>query len=133
MTVGSRARQGGPGSGTDAITGVETVLGSRFADSLGAATASATTSPAREGSDRLKGLGGNDFLDGGPGSGRRPDGGVGSDFCVKGETKVSLSVKLLVAARPLCCWRASAPAAAPPAGGVVVFWGCRPVDPGVQR
>lgn len=79
------------GFGRDALAKVESVIGSRFADTL-LGNAASNTVRGLGGTDTLIGRGGRDALAGGPGGdtlygGARPDaldGGLGSDGCVQG-------------------------------------------------
>jgi Ca2+-binding RTX toxin-like protein len=79
--------------GTDSLTGLEDIVGSRFDDTL-TGDAGPNFMGARSGMDTLIGLGGddivqagkgNDSLDGGPDTDRL-DGGGGTDACTNGES-----------------------------------------------
>lgn len=73
-------------SGTFTLSGVEDVIGTRFADTI-----TGDGEPNRlfglESADTISGAGGNDTLDGGVGNDNL-DGGAGIDVCVRGETVI---------------------------------------------
>lgn len=71
------------GWSTDRLTGVETILGSRFGDVLIGDGGNNHLAGA-QGDDRLYGLGGDDLLDGGAGT-DLVDGGAGADYCIRAE------------------------------------------------
>lgn len=79
-------RDRGIGWGTDRLSGIETVLSSRFADSLLGDGGRNHLAGFRR-NDRLTGSGDNDLLDGGPGT-DFVDGGAGADLCIRAERSV---------------------------------------------
>lgn len=81
------ARGQATGWGTDRLSGIESALGSRFADVL-RGDGQRNRLSGLLGNDQLKGAGGSDLLDGGPGV-DSADGGPGPDLCVAAERKAS--------------------------------------------
>ena len=76
-------RRRASGWGSDRLSGVEIVVGSRHGDTL-AGDAGRNHLAGMAGNDRLSGSDGSDLLDGGTGTDRL-DGGPGADLCVAGE------------------------------------------------
>ena len=72
------------GEGTDTLTGIGQVFGSRHDDTI-TGDADANTLLGGPGNDTISGADGDDTLDGGDGSDTL-DGGIGTDTCTTGET-----------------------------------------------
>jgi Ca2+-binding RTX toxin-like protein len=72
------------GEGTDTLTGIGQVFGSRHDDTI-TGDANANSLYGGQGTDTISGADGDDTLDGGDGTDTL-DGGIGTDTCTTGET-----------------------------------------------